>query len=303
MNGMRNCIEHNGRTMPADPTMSGVTLTVGQVVERIGLPDEVGTVMRDLEANGESLPADGMDAVQGLANPERRVESWQTLKSMLGDDPCGFRMLYWMLYAAGAYTFPEYCRLGIPDNVFDSTMACFTRFVEEHKVSYGDYGFDRDFWTYRQLSTRLFRLSNLEFELAYDAKDVPSVAGVPRVINLHIPSDAHLDPDHCDQSIARSRSFFARFFPDWPGVPYMCESWLLSPALEQLLPEHAHILDFQHRFDILETRPDAQDWREWVFQRDPAPIADLPERTSLQRAMKQFLLDGGKVGIGIGRLR
>lgn len=287
----------SGTTVPI------TTLTVAQVADRIGLPVEIRDRLRDIGASGETLPPDGLEAVRGLADPQRCRASWTALKRTLGNDPDGWYMLYWMLFAAGRYTCPEYCRIGIPDGVFDATMACFTRFIDEHRVSYGRYGFDRDFWTYRELSVRLFRLGELEFELAYDRQDVADVAGTPRVINMHIPSDARLDPDHCGQSIARSRSFFARFFPDWAGLPYMCGSWLLSPALKRLLPENSHILAFQRRFDILSTNPDAPDWREWVFQRCPASLADLPERTSLQRNMKQFLLSGGKVGTGTGRLR
>lgn len=293
--GMHDRID-SGITVPI------TTLTVAQVADRIDLPAEVRDVLRRIDESGETLTDEGAAAVRGLADPQQCRESWTSLKTVLDDDPDGWHMLYWMLFAAGQFTFPEYCRIGIPDGVFDATMACFTRFIGEHRVSYGRYGFDRDFWTYRQLSARLFRLSELEFELA-DGDNVPAVAGTPRVVNMHIPSDARIDPDHCDQSIARSRSFFARFFPDWAGLPYMCESWLLSPALEQLLPPHSHILGFQHRFRILEIHPDAQDWREWVFQRSSAPLEDLPERTSLQRNMKQFLLGGGKVGTGTGRLR
>lgn len=278
-------------------------LTSPEVAVRIGMAEPVVVELRRIDESGETLSANGMDAVRGLTDPQKRVASWKALKAGLGDDPNGLRMLYWMLYAAGRYTFPEYRRLGVPGEIFDATMGCFARFVGEHRVSYGRYGFDRDFWTYRELSARLFRLGSLEFELAYDADDVPAVAGSPRVINVHIPSDASLDPAQCDRSVVASRSFLAKFFPDWAGLPYWCESWLLSPALERLLPEGSHILDFQRRFDIRETDPDAPDWREWVFQRCGAPIAELPERTSLQRNMKRFLLDGGKVGIGIGRLK
>lgn len=282
---------------------SDTALSVLQVAARIHMPDLVIDVLRQLQDSGETLPPEGMDAVRGLTDPQRRVASWHTLKSALGNDTDGMRMLYWMLYAAGQYTFPEYCRMSISGTVFDDTMACFSRFVGEHQVSYGRYGFDRDFWTYRELSARLFRLGALEFELAYEADDVPAIAGMPRIINMHIPSDAPLTPEQCDASIAHSRSFLAQYFPDWANLPYWCESWLLSPALETLLPERSHILAFQHRFDIRQTNPDAPDWREWVFQRCAAPIPDLPEHTSLQRNMKRFLLAGGKVGIGIGCLR
>ncbi|WP_240542217.1 acyltransferase domain-containing protein [Bifidobacterium felsineum] len=281
----------------------GTELTVMQVAKRIGMAEPVIDVLRQIQESGETLAPEGNAAVRGLTDPSQRAASWHALKSTLGNDPDGFRILYWMLYAAGRYTFPTYARMGIPATVFDDTMGCFSRFVDEHQVSYGKYGFDRDFWTYRELSARLFRLGTLEFELAYEADDVPAIAGMPRIINIHIPSNASLDPEHCDASIASSRDFLASFFPNWAGLPYWCESWLLSPALNQLLPERSHILAFQRRFDIRETNPDADDWREWVFQRNNAPIAELPERTSLQRNMKRFLLGGGKVGIGIGRLR
>ena len=46
---------------------------------------------------------------------------------------------------------------------------------------------------------------------------------------------------------------------------------------------------------------------EWVFgvaagQRGVARLADLPEETTLQKNMKAFLADGGKVGVATGRL-
>ncbi|MBT1169794.1 acyltransferase domain-containing protein [Bifidobacterium sp. SO4] len=283
---------------------SSAVLTVLEVAARIGLAEPVVAELRRIDESGEALSESGMEAVRGLADSRRRVESWETLKAELaGGDPNGLRMLYWMLYAAGRYTYPAYRRMGIPDDIFDATMGCFARFVGEHRTSYGRYGFDRDFWTYRELSARLFRLGSLEFELAYDTADVPLIAGLPRVINVHIPSDASLDPAQCDRSVDESREFLAQFFPDWSGLPYWCESWLLSPALERLLPESSRILAFQRRFDIRETHPDAPDWREWVFRRCDAPIAELPEHTSLQRNMKRFLLAGGKVGVGIGCLR
>ncbi len=45
-----------------------------------------------------------------------------------------------------------------PEDVFIATMGCFSRFVREHFDSYGYYGFDRDFWTTRQVNAKLFRI-------------------------------------------------------------------------------------------------------------------------------------------------
>ena len=54
----------------------------------------------------------------------------------------------------------------IPENIYIDTMKCFTRFVGEHFASYGYYGFDRGFWTTRQITARLFRIGQLEYEQA-----------------------------------------------------------------------------------------------------------------------------------------
>ena len=77
---------------------------------------------------------------------------------------------------------------------------------------------------------------------------------------------------------------------------------MLSPALERLLPESSHILAFKARFRQTGVDADAPDWREWVFDADPSPLTELPEHTSLQRAMKRFILRGGKIGVATGRL-
>ena len=49
-------------------------------------------------------------------------------------------------------------------------MSCFTRFVNEYKESFNKYGFDRGFWTYRQLAMLLFKVGILEYEI--DEKNV-----------------------------------------------------------------------------------------------------------------------------------
>ncbi|MCH4208765.1 acyltransferase domain-containing protein [Bifidobacterium sp.] len=253
--------------------------------------------------------------IKALSDPAQGSAARDELKRALGPDDEGSRMLYCMLACAGAYTLDRYHALGIggaaddtvdgadDDRVFLDTMGCFPRFVNEHKVSYGDYGFDRDFWTYRQLGASLFRLGQLEYEIIRDAENVPAGVDVPRAVAMHIPSDAVLGPVQCSDSIVRARRFVRRFFPQWAGAPYVCESWLLSPALPRLLSESSNILAFQRRFHIVATDDAAEDWREWVFRRSPAPLSELPENTSLQRAMKRYLLAGGTIGIGVGVLK
>jgi len=75
-----------------------------------------------------------------------------------------------------------------------------------------------------------------------------------------------------------------------------CDSWLLSPVLEELLPESSRILAFQHRFRILSVDRDNTGAIGWIYPGYREPSGQLPEDTGLQRRMKAFLLSGGKPG-------
>lgn len=187
----------------------------------------------------------------------------------------------------------------LPEEVWLDTMKCFTRFVQEHYRSLGYYGFDRFFWTTRQISARLFRIGQLEYELKEEAG--------AKIISLHIPSDARMEMALLDESLAQARQFLERYFPDWADAPIACESWLLSPALNALLPEGSRILAFQRAFTVDLVNPNPNDVLEWVFrltdaQQKETALEDLPENTSLQRSMKAFLLSGGRVGAARGWL-
>lgn len=187
----------------------------------------------------------------------------------------------------------------IPEPIWVDTMKCFSRFVGEHHRSLGRHGFDRGFWTTRQVGAKLFRIGQLEYELKEEDRK--------KTIDLHIPSDVRMDMGLLDESVARAREFLKEYFPDWAEESMECESWLLSPVLASLLPENSNILSFQRAFEIISQDPEPQDVLEWVFrltqgQQKTTPLEALPEGTCLQRSMKAFLLSGGRVGIAQGRL-
>ena len=187
----------------------------------------------------------------------------------------------------------------IPEKIWLDTMKCFTRFVREHHRSLGYYGFDRGFWTTRQIGAKLFRIGQLEYELLREDGE--------KVISLHIPSDTDMEAALLDESIEQAREFLKTYFPEWQNAPMVCQSWLLSPALLPLLPEGSHIRSFQKAFDLQSTDPEPMDVLEWVFkltesQQKTTALQDLPEDTSLQRSLKCFLLAGGKVGTAKGTL-
>lgn len=224
----------------------------------------------------------------------RRQEHWdeglQSVKALLGEDPDGIRMLTCQLLIS-LQTRKHFREVGLSDRIFLATMDCFPRFVREHMESFGRYGFDREWWTVRQLSGVLFRIGLLEFELSQGK------------VCLHIPSGANLVPEQIDASLAEGRRVIGVLFPAWKDLPYVCHSWLLSPTLKQLLPESSRILQFQNRFDTCPTGSDDNDFLVWVFKNKDIPLAQLPEHTSLQRKLKAYLLQGGVFQDTRGTLR
>ena len=214
-----------------------------------------------------------------------------------GDRDGAGTLIRQLAQAADSRLWGRWARL--PEEIWLSTMKCYARFIGEHRRSYGRDGFDRGEWTVRQAEARLFRIGELEYELCDE--NGPE-------IGLHIPSDAVLEAERLNASLRDARAFLAEYFPAYAKAPAVCESWLLSPVLKEVLPADSRILRFQEAFDLLETDPEDDAALEWVFyvaqgQRAGLDLRMLPEKTSLQRGLKRMLLEGRKPGSAKGRLR
>ena len=244
----------------------------------IHMPEEVTEILLRLHRDPAFSPE-----ITGLT----REETWETvladLRKSLGQDPGGFKMLCCMLRCA-LEARETYRSLGLSDAIYYDTMGCFSRFVREHRESYGSYGFDRDFWTVRQVSCKLFRIGQLEYELV-------TREGRP-CISLHIPTDVTLRLPLLRQSWEQAREILFRLFPEYENAPFYCHSWLLSPDLEALLPPESNILAFQRSFTVTAMDKPCTGVIQWVFKNPKLPPADYPENTSLQQKLKAFLRAG-----------
>jgi len=255
-----------------------------ELCRAIEMPEEVTEYVAEIDTGFEYEAVE--EVMAKLFVPETWNEGLEELKKCLGEDEKGFRMLACMLHCCGkAWKFYE--GHGISGQVFVETMKCFSRFVREHKESYGVYGFDREWWTVRQLSGKLFRIGELEYEMRKDGK---------HIISLHIPSDARLKKDKVLVSIRQAKEFFKEKFPEYENTDMQCHSWLLSPTLKKVLSPGSNILAFQELFHIEVLGEDKEgEYKVWVFKRKDLPLRELPENTSLQRKLKSYLLSGGKV--------
>lgn len=230
-----------------------------------------------------------------LMDIETAQSAYEYLMTTLPDDAEHVKLLLCNLECARRIH-EKYQEKGITDQVFFDTMKCFTRFIDECQKKTGSIAFDRGFWTYRQVSMNLFRIGELEYELTSNDGE--------KVISVHIPSDANFSDDMVGQSLQTAKEFMKQFFPEYAACKYICESWLLSPKLGELLNESSNIVKFQNRFEVIRVNLQEKDFIEWLFQ---APIdtdySELKEETSLQRKVKNALLKGENIGTGYGVMK
>lgn len=226
--------------------------------------------------------------IKGMGDIETAADSFKELKELLGEDKGAIKMLLCQLEVVRR-DYDIYMEKGISEKIFIDTMKCFTRFINECYEKIGEYNFDRGWWTYRQLALNIFRIGELEYQFSpYNGETV---------IELHIPSDAHITPEDIETSFAESREFLKKYYPDYKYNKYICESWLLSPRLKDVLDENSNIIKFQNRFTITETFYDIKDYLIWVFKKPmDTPLDKLPQKTSLQKKLVKLLSEGGNIG-------
>lgn len=183
-----------------------------------------------------------------------------------------------------------------PENIFIKSMLVFTRSVDFAKEALGYETYPKCAWPLIHASGKWFRLGELEFELNTDNGTLE--------VHIHIPADAKLTPDALRETFAKEQAFMKEYLPEWASVPHTCESWIMSPMLKELLPENSRILWFQSLFEIKKYTPTLRWVLEFVFkleecQHKNVKLEDLREDTSLQRAMKKYILAGGNPGEGL----
>ena len=153
-----------------------------------------------------------------------------------------------------------------------------------------------------------FALGRLQFDFAkYGdtySDDEFDLKPDTQIIGVHIPRTmTPFDKASRDDAYAQAKAFFG---PKLNGAPmiFTCCSWLLYPAFKDIIPEKSNTRSFMDEFKIVKEYHDKPGqyndaWR--LFDMDqPEDLNEYPENTSLRRAIKKYLLDGGVTGEGLG---
>ena len=193
---------------------------------------------------------------------------------------------------------------GISSEISRATMADIGRHVRIRQMRLGVSGLASPDWLWLHARGMIFQIGRLQFERAalggttsraLQAQGFDCQHREP-CLAVHIPSFmGPLTPEVCDASFAQAREFFAAHFPTETFRLAVCRSWLLDEQLARFLPPTSNIVQFQQRFGIAyrAEKPEDGDTLDFIFRSPNVPLDQLPQRTTLERAVVRHLQAGG----------
>lgn len=229
----------------------------------------------------------------------------------LDDAGAGGRFLYFYLFALTWRATQNFLRARhCPAPIITRTMSSLARHAGIHSRKWHTVGLDAGWWMLPVLRGELVHVGSLQFHRV--TLGVGTLAPHPwysdavartlgpgfRVgdasVGLHIPDHTELSPTALDATFAEAREVVGAVWPVAQRRVATCQSWMLDPQLAEFLAPSSNILAFQRRFTSLpEWIEDDRDIVEFVFRQPGVGLRDLPQRTTLERAVVTLLKSGG----------
>lgn len=183
-------------------------MQIEELMKRIRLLEEAGKAVRK-----QSIPEREYEAWKDMFNRDLKefMEKWS-----VRPDRYVWALEFCLRLAAEVYE--VYCEKGISDKIFDDTFYDITIWCQECMRKYGICGMEETGWIAQSLKMNLFRLGRLQFEPLHGK------------LNVHIPAGEPLSYESCMDSFRQAEEFFGKH------QTYVCDSWLLSPHLKEILP-------------------------------------------------------------------
>lgn len=256
------------------------------------------------------LPEEAVKAAMDYPVAQEEYETWkayfyQDMKKFLDEwkkrpDKYQFAFVFYLRLALEVYD--RYVECGIEDSIFDQTFYDITIWCRSCYQKHGVYGIEEAWWVGQSAKMRLFRLGRLQFE-PYVVKETVANGETKleegeHVLNVHIPEGEPLKMEECLESFRMAEQFF-----DFSGELkhiYICDSWLLSPHLKELLPENSNIIRFQNLFKLVKVYYAYPQAEQRIFSEVREDKTQYPADTLLRRKAKEYLLEGKDLGIGVG---
>lgn len=168
---------------------------------------------------------------------------------------------------------------------YEDAEGSFTASIEETDDAYVGYPYLAN----GHISTEKLTLKKSEWAV--------KLKGGEPLVGLHIPADEPFGDDIVEETLKRSKELLANCYPEYKYKAFFCGSWLCDPALIDILGNDANISKFCKRFIPFSVKANAKDVFGYVFRAhgDNIDVSSLPEKTSLQRALKNHYLAGNAI--------
>ena len=209
---------------------------------------------------------------------------------------------FYVLVAVKPHTLAYHRQLGITEETSRRTLVDIGRKMSVHRKNYGKGGIDAPGWLTHHMRGQLYQLGRLQYErvhlderLRASINDAGFAFGADDVaLSVHITDfSGPLSPAACDASFAQVKPFFDRYFPDTPARIAVCISWMLDPQLDEYMSPRANIIQFKNRFHLAYVpEPNNRGIQQFVFGMLDAEIDELPQATSLERAVVEHIVSG-----------
>ncbi len=112
------------------------------------------------------------------------------------------------------------------------------------------------------------------------------------MISFHIPEGADISLEAILPQYKRAREIVRTRFPEHKGYDIFGSSWILNPALLEIVKPDSKIAKLMALFTCYPVKDKATSVFSFVFNCKPEDLNDLPEDTSLRRGLKKMYLEG-----------
>ena len=230
---------------------------------------------------------------EGLS-AQAKVLAEEFIRTGTCDMPKGGMLPLFVCAYVADHTLEINTKRGIPREMTVAILRDVNLWIGNYYKQFGVPGTNEFAWLSFQLRGEIFRLGRLQFRPVKNGNNrAPSGEWV---LETHVPQGEPLDPQKCLESFAMAKEFFPKYFPEVKADYFDCHSWLLNPNFAYLLDDSSNIVNFGKlwtlkRIDVGNCSATINRVFGFGFKRKDLPNA--PENTTLQRKVKEFLLNGG----------
>ena len=113
------------------------------------------------------------------------------------------------------------------------------------------------------------------------------------VLDMHIPTGGAMHLNDCADSFRKGVAFFKHFFPEKPIKAICCNnSWIFNNQLQEITLSSDNLASFQRELYLFPIKSSVDSGLWFIFQQTPLDLNTAPRRTSLQRAVADYILSG-----------